>query len=71
MQTWAVWEGLDWNCIASNILRHTGSSPKIPERILISAEKSYGDVLRRAKPVIERLAEEHRGESIAVVAHTS
>lgn len=64
-----AWEGLDWNSIRQQYPEAHRKFTENPGENPYLGGESYGDVLRRAKPVIERLAEEHRGESIAVVAH--
>ena len=64
-----LWEGLDWRTIQD---RHPEAHRKFvdnPAENPYLGGESYSDVLRRTKPVIERLLEAHLGESIAVVAH--
>lgn len=63
------WEGKDWETIMhefpeaySQFIANPGEAPYL-------GGESYGDVLRRVKPVFDRLLEQHAGESIAVVAH--
>jgi broad specificity phosphatase PhoE len=64
-----LWEGLDWQTIHERFpdehrrfVENTADTPYL-------GGESYGDVLRRVMPIIERLCDDHKGESIAVVAH--
>jgi broad specificity phosphatase PhoE len=64
-----LWEGLDWQTIRERypdehrrFVENTAETPYL-------GGESYGDVLRRVLPVIERLCDAHKGESIAVIAH--
>jgi broad specificity phosphatase PhoE len=64
-----LWEGLDWQTIHERypdehrrFVENTAETPYL-------GGESYGDVLRRVMPVIERLCDSHKGESIGVVAH--
>jgi broad specificity phosphatase PhoE len=64
-----LWEGLDWKTIQE---RHPEAHRKFVDNPAVNpylGGESYSDVLRRAKPAIERLVDVHPGESIAVVAH--
>lgn len=64
-----VWEGLDWQTIRE---RHPDEHRRFvenPAETPYLGGESYGDVLRRAKPVIERLLEAHTGERLVIVAH--
>jgi broad specificity phosphatase PhoE len=64
-----VWEGLDWNSIREKYPEAHRRFVEDPGQNPYLGGESYGDVQRRARPVIDRLAESHRGESIAIVAH--
>jgi broad specificity phosphatase PhoE len=64
-----VWEGLDWATIKGRFPLEHGQFMHNPAETPYLGGESYGDVLRRAKPVVTRLLAEHAGESIAVVAH--
>lgn len=63
------WEGLDWGTIRERYPHEHRKFVENPAVTPYLGGESYGDVLRRAKPVIERLLVAHAGESIAVVAH--
>lgn len=64
-----LWEGLDWRTIeAKHPEAHRRFVENPAENPYLGGE-TYGDVLRRAQPVIDRLLEAHAGESIVVVAH--
>jgi len=63
------WEGLDWESIKlrdSEAYRLFIENPA--ENPYLGGE-SYRDVLNRVLPVFQDLLEQHRGQSIAVVAH--
>lgn len=63
------WEGLDWDTIMQ---RHPESYREFianPADIAYQGGESYADVLRRVQPALDRLLEEHIGETIVVVAH--
>ena len=63
------WEGLDWETIRRQYPDEYAAFHENPaERPYLGGE-SYGDVLRRVKPVVDELLSKHAGESIAVVAH--
>ncbi|MBS0261927.1 MAG: histidine phosphatase family protein [Planctomycetes bacterium] len=64
-----VWEGLDWGTIQARFPDEHRQFMANPAETPYLGGESYGDVLRRAKPVFARLLAEHAGESIAVVAH--
>lgn len=64
-----AWEGLDWDSIREQFPEAHRKFTENPGEHPYLGGESYGDVLRRAKPVIEQLASLHPGESIAVVAH--
>lgn len=64
-----LWEGLDWETIART---HPDAHRRFvddPAANPYLGGESYGQVLSRARPVLERLLDAHRGESICVVAH--
>jgi broad specificity phosphatase PhoE len=64
-----AWEGLDWAAIAQRYPREHAGFVANPAEVPYLGGESYGDVLRRARPVIDRLLDENAGKSIAVVAH--
>jgi len=64
-----VWEGLDWETIRQRYPDEHAGFVANPAEVPYLGGESYGDVLRRARPVIDRLLEEYAGQSIAVVAH--
>ena len=64
-----TWEGLDWDSIREQYPEAHRKFTENPGENPYLGGESYGDVLRRAKPVMEQLADVHRGESIAIVAH--
>lgn len=64
-----AWEGLDWDSIRVQYPEEHRKFTENPGKNPYLGGESYGDVLCRAKPVLEQLAELHRGESIAIVAH--
>ena len=64
-----VWEGLDWETIRQRYPQEHARFIANPAEVPYLGGESYGDVLRRARPVIDRLLEEFAGQSIAVVAH--
>jgi broad specificity phosphatase PhoE len=64
-----VWEGLDWETIRQRYPEEHARFVANPAEVPYLGGESYGDVLRRARPVIDRLLEESAGQSIAVVAH--
>jgi broad specificity phosphatase PhoE len=64
-----LWEGLDWQTIRERypeehrrFVENSGETPYL-------GGESYSDVLQRTMPIIERLCDLHKGQSIAVVAH--
>jgi len=64
-----LWEGLDWQTIRERYPQeHRRFVEDTAETPYLGGE-SYGGVLRRTMPVIERLCDSHTGESIAIVAH--
>jgi broad specificity phosphatase PhoE len=63
------WEGLDWETIRQLHPEDYRRFHENPAEHPYLGGESYGDVLRRTKPVLEGLVERHAGEAIAVVAH--
>lgn len=63
------WEGMDWNSIRRDFPDAHRLFTENPDENPYLEGESYGDVLRRAWPVIDRLLTEHAGERIVVVAH--
>jgi len=63
------WEGKDWRTIEQNYPEAYRAFHEDPGESPYFGGESYGDVYRRAHPVLATLAEGHPGESIAVVAH--
>lgn len=63
------WEGMDWESIQAKYPEAWKRFHEDPGSNPYLGGESYGDVFRRAQPVIEGLVEQHRGESIVVVAH--
>jgi broad specificity phosphatase PhoE len=63
------WEGLDWGSIRTQYPEayelFTGNPAENP----YLGGESYRDVLARVEPVFTELLRQHRGETIAVVAH--
>jgi len=64
-----VWEGLDWQTIHERYPDAHRQFVENPAENPYQGGESYGDVLRRSKPAIERLLDAHPGENIALVAH--
>ncbi len=64
-----VWEGLDWGTIRERYPEAHARFIENPAEVPYLGGESYGDVLRRAKPILESLLDHHAGEHIAVVAH--
>ena len=63
------WDGMDWDTIRRE---HPGAYRAFmddPANNGYLDGESYGDVLRRARPIIADLLERHLGQSIAIVAH--
>lgn len=63
------WEGLDWASIAE---RHPDAHRAFianPATVPYLGGESYGDVLKRARPVIADVIKRHRGEAVAIVGH--
>lgn len=63
------WEGMDWESIRRQYPEEHERFRENPEIHPNLGGESYGDVLRRSRPVILDLLHRHVGESIAVVAH--
>ena len=63
------WEGMNWDAIMREFPDAYHAFIANPAEVPYLGGESYADVLSRAKPVLHELAQQHRGESIAVVAH--
>jgi broad specificity phosphatase PhoE len=63
------WEGLDWGTIERRYPRAHARFQDDPGTNSYLGGESYGDVLARAAPAVERLLQRHAGEAIALVAH--
>jgi broad specificity phosphatase PhoE len=63
------WEGLDWDTIHRKFPEAHDQFKANPEVHPNFGGESYGDVLKRTRPVFRELLRQHAGESIAVVAH--
>jgi broad specificity phosphatase PhoE len=63
------WEGMDWGRIRVEFPREYEDFQRDPSRHGYLGGESYGDVERRAVPVIEELLARHAGEVVAVVGH--
>lgn len=63
------WEGMDWGRIQQEYPEAHRRFSENPEQHPYLGGESYGDVHRRARPVLERLLQTHAGEQIVVVAH--
>lgn len=63
------WEGMDWDSIRREYSDAHRLFVENPDDNPYLEGESYGDVLRRAWPVIDRLLTVHAGEQIVVVAH--
>jgi broad specificity phosphatase PhoE len=64
-----VWEGLDWETIRTRYPEEHRRFVENPADSAYLGGESYRDVLRRVRPVMERLLDENGGQAIAVVAH--
>lgn len=64
-----IWEGLDWGTIAREYPQEHRRFVDDPGNNPYMGGESYGQVLLRSRPAIERLLVAHQGESIVVVAH--
>jgi broad specificity phosphatase PhoE len=63
------WEGLTWDGIREQFPAEYEDFQRDPSRFPYLGGETYGDVARRAVPVLEQLLERHRGERFVVVAH--
>lgn len=63
------WEGMDWDTIKDRFPEAHDRFKGNPEIHPNLGGESYGDVLNRARPVLQSLLRQHPGESIALVAH--
>jgi len=63
------WEGKDWGSIMREHAEHYRAFMDNPGHTPYLGGESYGDVQRRVRPVLARLLQEHRGETVVVVAH--
>lgn len=64
-----AWEGLDWDTIAEKHPEEHRRFVENPAESPYLGGESYGQVLERAWPVMERLLAAHAGESIVIVSH--
>ena len=64
-----MWEGLDWETIQERNPEEARLFLENPTDNPYFGGESYGDTLRRVRPIFDELLEKHRGESIAIVAH--
>lgn len=64
-----VWEGLDWGTIAERHPQEHRQFVENPAEHPYLGGESYGQVLERAWPVVEKLMTAHAGQSIVVVSH--
>ncbi len=64
-----LWEGFDWGTIRERYPDEHRRFIENPAENPYLGGESYGDVLRRTRPIIEKLLDLHAGEKIAVVAH--
>lgn len=63
------WEGMSWEEIQSKYPDYSRNFLEDPASVAYLGGESYSDVLNRVNPILQGLLEQHRGESIAVVAH--
>jgi broad specificity phosphatase PhoE len=63
------WEGMDWESIKQRDPEAARLFMENPAIHPYLGGESYGDVLKRVRPVFQELLARHRGESIVVVAH--
>jgi alpha-ribazole phosphatase/probable phosphoglycerate mutase len=63
------WEGMDWETIRREFPAEYQRFLDDPARHPYFGGESYGDVFRRAHPVIDRLLDQHAGKRVVVVAH--
>jgi broad specificity phosphatase PhoE len=64
-----VWEGRDWDEIERNDAAAYRAFVENPADTPYHGGESFRAVSQRVLPLVERLASEHRGEQIAIVAH--
>jgi broad specificity phosphatase PhoE len=64
-----AWEGMDWESIRREFPDAHRRFQEDPATHPYLEGESYGDVHRRAWPVIDRLLSQHPGQRIVVVAH--
>lgn len=64
-----MWEGLDWETIKERDPEPARLFLENPADNPYFGGESYGDTLRRVRPVFDELLAKHRGESIVIVAH--
>lgn len=64
-----MWEGLDWDTIQERNPEEARLFHENPAENPYFGGESYGDTLRRVRPIFDELLAKHRGESIAIVAH--
>ncbi len=63
------WEGLDWETIQQRHPAEARLFLENPAENPYFGGESYTDTLHRVRPEFQKLLEQHRGESIAIVAH--
>ena len=63
------WEGKSWNMIMEETPDAYHAFMKSPGDTPYLGGESYRDVLNRVKPALANVLEQHRGQSIVVVAH--
>jgi broad specificity phosphatase PhoE len=63
------WEGLDWDTILARDPQAYERFHNNPGNHGYPGGESFADVYRRAAPAIEKLLDEHQGETLLVVAH--
>jgi broad specificity phosphatase PhoE len=63
------WEGLSWDGIRAQFPQEYEDFQRDPSQFPYLGGETYGDVARRAVPVLEQLLERHRGKQFVVVAH--
>lgn len=63
------WEGMDWGSIRAEYPDAHDAFHNDPSAHPYLGGESYRDVLARVEPAFRRLLEQHRGQTIAVVAH--
>lgn len=63
------WEGLDWETIKARHPEEARLFHENPAENPYFGGESYSDTLRRVRPIIQELLDQHRGETIAIVAH--